>query len=222
VDSAARLTTPTDPAPGLEDEAGALRLLEAYGIPVPAFEVVEGGSDLLDAARRVGYPIVLKTASSVGHKTDVGGVVVGIEDESRLYETYREMSGRLGSRVIVAEQVPDGIEIGLGMVVDEQFGPVVIVSAGGRLIEMMEDRVALLPPVDESAARRALDRLRIRPLLDGFRGGPRGDLDRLADVVVRFSEVATDAAGKISAIDVNPLIVGPEKAVAVDALMTSS
>jgi hypothetical protein len=108
------------------------------------------------------------------------------------------------------------------MVVDEQFGPVVIISAGGRLIELMQDRVALLPPIDGSAARQSLDRLRIRPLLDGFRGGPPADVDRLVDVLVRFSELATDAAATISAIDVNPLIVGPVKTVAADALMTSS
>jgi succinyl-CoA synthetase beta subunit len=213
---------PSDPAHGLEGEAGALRLLDAYGIPVPAFEVVDDEGGLLAAAGRVGYPIVLKTASPIGHKTDVGGVVVDIEDESRLRDAYREMSGRLGGKVMVAELVPAGLEIGLGMVLDEQFGPVVILSAGGHLIELMEDRVALLPPLHDSAVRRALDRLRIRPLLDGFRGGPPAEVDRLIDVIVRFSELATDAAGTISAIDVNPLIVGPAKTVAVDALMTSS
>jgi acyl-CoA synthetase (NDP forming) len=222
MDRAARLTMPSDPGPGLEGEAGALRLLDAYGIPVPALEVIDDEGGLLDAAGRVGYPIVLKTASPIGHKADVGGVVVDIGDESRLHDAYREMSSRLGGKVIVAELVPAGVEIGLGMVVDEQFGPIVIISAGGRLIELMEDRVAVLPPIDRSSARRALDRLRIRPLLDGFRGGPPADVDRLVDVVVRFSELATDAAGTISAIDVNPLIVGPQGTVAVDALMTSS
>jgi succinyl-CoA synthetase beta subunit len=222
MDRAARLTMPSDPAPGLEGESGALRLLDAYGIPVPAFEVVDDEGGLLDAAGRVGYPVVLKTASPIGHKTDVGGVVVDIGDERRLLDAYRELSSRLGAKVMVAELVTPGVEIGLGMVLDEQFGPVVIISSGGRLIELMEDRVALLPPIDGSAARRALDRLRIRPLLDGFRGGPPADVDRLADVVVRFSELATDAAGTVSAIDVNPLIVGPVKTVAVDALMMSS
>jgi hypothetical protein len=221
MDRAGRLTVPSDPVPGLEGEAGALLLLDAYGIPVPAFEVADDEGGVLDAAGRVGYPIVLKTASPIGHKTDLGGVVVDIGDESRLRDAYRVMSSRLGSSVVVAEQVPAGVEVGLGMVVDEQFGPVVIISAGGRLIELMEDRVALLPPIDGPSARRALDRLRIRPLLDGFRGGPPADFDHLVDVVVRFSELATDAAGTISAIDVNPLIVGPVKAVAVDALMTT-
>lgn len=221
VASAARLTAPLDPAAGLEGDAGALRLLAAYGIPVPAFEVVDGESGLLDATGRIGYPLVLKTTGPIGHKTEVQGVVVGIEHETALIDAYRDLSARLGPKVMVAEQVPAGVEIGLGMVVDEQFGPVVVVSAGGRLIELLEDRVALLPPIDGPAAYRALDRLRIRPLLDGFRGGPSADVERLVEVVLRFSELAVDAPGTIAAIDVNPLIAGPENTIAVDALMTS-
>jgi succinyl-CoA synthetase beta subunit len=208
-----------DPALGLGGEAGALRVLGSYGIPVPTFEVVEDESGLLDAAGRLGYPVVLKTASPVGHKTDVGGVVLDIGDESRLLAAYREISHRLGGTVMVTEQVPAGVEIGLGMIVDGQFGPVVIISAGGRLIELMDDRVALLPPVDGLAVRRALDRLRVRPMLDGFRGGPPADIAKLVEVIIRFSELTIDATAKISAIDVNPLIVGPENTVAVDALM---
>ncbi len=113
----------------------------------------------------------------------------------------------------------DGVEIGLGMVDDDQFGPVVIISAGGRLIETMADQVAVLPPIDTAGARRALDRLRIRPLLDGVRGRPPADIDALVEVIARFSELAADGAGQIRAMDVNPVIAGPTGAVAVDALI---
>ena len=105
------------------------------------------------------------------------------------------------------------------MVDDDQFGPVVMISAGGRLIETMADRVAVLPPVDTAGAMRALDRLRIRPLLDGVRGRQPADIDSLAEVIARFSELAADGAGRISAMDVNPVIAGPAGAVAVDALI---
>jgi acyl-CoA synthetase (NDP forming) len=215
-----RLTTPSDVADGLAGDASALEVLAGYGIPVPAFEVVSDESALFAAAGRIGYPLVLKTAASIAHKTDVDGVIVGIQDEARLGADYRDLSARLGPDVVVAEQIASGVEIAVGMVTDPQFGPVVIVSAGGRLIELVGDRVALLPPIDASAARRALDRLRIRPLLDGFRGGPPADIERLVDVIVRFSELAIDAAGQINAIDVNPVIAGPSRSVAVDALMT--
>jgi acyl-CoA synthetase (NDP forming) len=215
-----RLTSQAHPMAGLESEAAALRVLAAYGIPVATFEMADTRFGLLEAAGRIGFPLVLKTASPIGHKTEAGGVFVGIEDEAGLDAAYQDLSARLGPAVMVAEQVPSGVEIGLGMVVDPQFGPVVIVSAGGRLIELMEDRVALLPPFDTSAALRAIDRLRIRPLLDGLRGGRPSNIDLLADVVVRFSEIATDASGEVGAIDVNPVIAGPDQAVAVDALMT--
>jgi succinyl-CoA synthetase beta subunit len=221
IPSGQRVTTPSNVTAGLAGEASALEVLAAYGIPVPRFDVVSGEADLTAAAGRLGYPVVLKTATPIAHKSEERGVLVGIEDEAGLAHAYRDLSARLGPEVTVAEHIEAGVEIALGMVTDPQFGPVVIVSAGGRLIEVMDDRVALLPPVEASAARRALDRLRIRPLLEGFRGGPPADLDRLVDVIVRFSELATDAAGQVNAIDVNPVIAGPDRAVAVDALMTS-
>ncbi len=214
-----RLSRPSNPVPIVEGEAAALQVLLSYGIPVPSYEVVGDEAAVLDAAQRIGYPIVLKTAESVDHKTEMRGVTVGIADEASLGEAYRDLASRLGSEVMVAEQIPDGVDIGLGMVHDEQFGPVVIISAGGQLIEILADRVAVLPPVDKAGAIRALDRLRIRPVLDGVRGRPPSDIDSLAEVIARFSELAADGAGLIGAMDVNPVIAGPAGAVAVDALI---
>ena len=214
-----RLSRPSSPAPIRAGEATALQVLFSYGVPVPRFEIVGDEAASLEAGGRIGFPLVMKTAESVDHKTDVGGVVVGIADVSGLGEAYRQMATRLGPQVMLAEHIPEGVEIGLGMVDDEQFGPVVMISAGGRLIETMADRVAVLPPIDTAGARRALDRLRIRPLLDGVRGRPPVDIGALAEVIARFSELAADGAGHIKAIDVNPVIAGPTGSVAVDALI---
>ena len=214
-----RLSPPSNAVPMVAGEAAALQFLDSYGIPVPRFEVVGDEAALLAAAERIGYPIVLKTAESVDHKTEKGGVVVGLEDQARLGEAYRDLASRLGPRVLAAEQIPHGVEMGLGMIDDEQFGPVVIISAGGGLIETMADRVAVLPPIDMPGALRALDGLRLRPLLDGVRGGPPADIGSLAEVIARFSELAADGAGKIRAMDINPVIAGPTGAVAVDALI---
>ncbi len=214
-----RLSLPSNGVPIVVGEAAALQLLDSYGIPVPRFEVVGDEAALSEAAKRIGYPVVLKTAESVDHKTEMGGVLVGLADEAGLRDAYRDLASRLGLLVLVAEQIPEGVEIGLGMVDDDQFGPVVMVSAGGRLIETMADRVAVLPPVDTAGAMRALDRLRIRPLLDGVRGRPPADIDALAEVIARFSEMAADGAGQISAMDVNPVIAGLAGTVAVDALI---
>jgi acyl-CoA synthetase (NDP forming) len=202
-----------------DGEKAALAMLSEYGITVPSVEEAQNERDLLELASDVGYPVVLKTAEAVDHKSDSGGVVVGIPGRGALVEAYRRLAAELGPRVLVSALVPSGVELGLGLVTDEQFGPVVIVSAGGTLIEVLDDRVALLPPVDTSRAIEALDRLRIRPLLDGFRGLPAADLGALGEAIARFSELALDAVGVIAAIDVNPVIAGPTGAVAVDALM---
>jgi hypothetical protein len=95
---------------------------------------------------------------------------------------------------------------------------VVLVSAGGTLIELIGDRVALLPPFDEPRARQAIDRLAARPLLDGNRGAPPVDIGAFVDLVVRFSEMVMDQRDRLSSVDLNPVICGPGGAVAVDAL----
>jgi acyl-CoA synthetase (NDP forming) len=214
-----RVSLVGDPAPGTAGESAALSVVRSYGIPTPDLAEVGSEDEAVEAALQFGYPVVLKTADSVDHKTEIGGVLTGIADETALRKAYQELSDRLGSKAVVAQMVPSGVEVGLGMITDPQFGPVVILSAGGSLIEVMRDRVALLPPVDLPRARAALERLSIRPLFDGVRGKPPVNLDALADVVVRFSEMSVDAVGRLSAIDVNPVIVGPERSVAVDALM---
>jgi acyl-CoA synthetase (NDP forming) len=196
-----------------------LGLLAAYGIPTPSVIDAEDEVTLLAAATEIGYPLVLKTAEPFDHKAEVGGVMVGIPDEPSLLVAYRDLSARLGPKAMVCEQIRGGVEVGLGMITDDQFGPVILISAGGTLIEMLSDRVALLPRVDSTRALRALERLQIRPLLDGARGAIPVDIDALAEVIVRFSELVIDGADFIDAIDVNPVIAGRTGSVAVDALI---
>ncbi len=216
---APRLTAPGAPGPGTAGEAAGLAVLASYGIPVPAFAEVSTVEETLAAGSALGFPVVLKSTQAGDHKTDRGGVVTGIDSEASLERVYREMSEGLGPAALVAEMISPGVEVGLGMITDAQFGPVTILSAGGTLIEVLEDRVAILPPVDVGRARMALERLSMRRLFDGTRGSPAVDLDLLAELVVRFSELAVDAGGTLSSIDVNPVIAGPERSVAVDVLM---
>jgi acyl-CoA synthetase (NDP forming) len=202
--------------PGAESEP-IWGLLAAYGIVTPRRRVVEDEAGLIEAAEEIGYPLVLKT-TAVAHKTESAGVVLGVSDRGDLARAYRDLRRRLGPVVAVCEQVPAGVELGVGMVNDPQFGPVVLVSAGGTLIELMDDRVALLPPFDASRVSLAIDQLQARPLLDGHRGAPPADIGALADLVVRFSEMVTDHGDRLSSVDLNPVICGPYGAVAVDAL----
>jgi hypothetical protein len=114
---------------------------------------------------------------------------------------------------------PPGVELALGIVRDEQFGPMVMVAAGGVLIEVLKDRRFALPSVDEEAARKLLDRLALRPLLDGVRGQPPADVGAIANAVARLSVLAEELGDCLNALDVNPLIAGPDGCVAVDVLV---
>lgn len=200
------------------DEAQGLALLAAYGIPVVAHQVVDNESDAAAEARRLGYPVALKTAMpDILHKTEHSGVRLGLADDAAVRSAWRDLERRLGPRAIVARMVPRGVELALGMVRDPQFGPVVVVGAGGVLIDLLSDRRAALPPFGPATARRLIDALSIRRLLDGHRGAPAVDVDALAFVVSRFSALATDLADCIREIDINPIVCGREIA-AVDAL----
>jgi hypothetical protein len=114
------------------------------------------------------------------------------------------------------------VELALGVVGDPQFGPLVMVAAGGLLVEVMGDRRFALPPVGHRQALAMLDRLALRPLLDGTRGAPPADLDAVADAIVRLSTLAVDLGDQLAALDVNPLVAGPGGCLAVDALVVAA
>src|SRR5215204_1334101 len=199
-------------------EARALELLADYGVPVARTVAATDLDGCLAAATRQGYPVAIKTATA-SHKTELGGVVLGISDEDALAAAYREMSSRLGPAVTVQEMVEPGVEMALGVARDPQFGPLVMVAAGGVLIETFGDRRLALPPLDAVRASTLIDRLDARPVLDGVRGAPPADVNALARALSRLSLLARDLGDLIDALDVNPVIVGPRGCVAVDALV---
>jgi acyl-CoA synthetase (NDP forming) len=199
-------------------EARALEMLADYGVPVARTAAAIDLNGVLAAAGRLGYPVALKTAAA-SHKTDLGGVTLSIGDINALAAAYREMSTRLGPAVTVQEMAEPGMEMALGVAHDPQFGPLVMVAAGGVLIETLEDRRLALPPLDEVRASGLIDRLHARPLLDGVRGAPPADVNALSGALSRLSLLAMDLGDLIGAVDVNPLIVGPHGCLAVDALV---
>jgi acetate---CoA ligase (ADP-forming) len=202
-------------------EVRALELLADYGVPVARTAMATDLDGCLAAATRLGYPVAIKTAAA-SHKTELGGVVLGVSDEDALAAAYEEMSLRLGPAVTVQEMVEPGVEMALGVARDPQFGPLVLVAAGGVLIETFGDRRLALPPLDEIRASRLIDRLDARPLLDGVRGAPPANVYSLARALSRLSLLARDLGDLIGAIDVNPIIVGPRGCAAVDALVEPS
>jgi acyl-CoA synthetase (NDP forming) len=201
-------------------EIDGLSLLADYGIRIVEAKAARTLDEVVAAAEAIGYPVAIKTANpDVAHKSDVGGVILGRSNADAVREAYATIAERLGPQVTVAAMAPPGVEVALGIVRDPMFGRLVLVAAGGILVELLQDRKLGLPPLDENAARRLIGGLASRKLLDGFRGAPPADVDALAHAVSRLSALALDLGDHIAALDVNPVIVSSTGCVAVDALV---
>jgi len=201
-------------------ETNALALLRDYGIATVDAVEVDNADDAIGAAEKIGWPVVAKTAEAgIPHKTDAGGVIVGIQTAEELRCSYAALHDRLGRRVLIERYVPGRVELSLGIVYDMQFGPLVMVGAGGVLIEVLADRRFALPPLNETRARGLIESLAVARLLRGWRSRPPADTDAIVDALVALSRLAIDFEGLVEEVDVNPLIVGPDGCVAVDALI---
>jgi acyl-CoA synthetase (NDP forming) len=201
-------------------EGDALDLLDAYGMATPSRRRAATHADAILAADAIGYPVVLKTAvAGIAHKSDVGGVWLDLRDATAVGVAYDDLALRLGPEVLVQAMVGKGVEAALGAVNDPDFGPYAMVAAGGILIELIEDRAVSLAPLSRAKAGELVDRLRLRRLLAGLRGAPPADAAALADALWRLSHLAFDLRAYLAEVDVNPVLVRPEGAVAVDALV---
>ncbi len=201
-------------------EFEALSLLADYGMAVPQMRVVMRLDEAITAAEAIGYPVVLKTAMpGILHKTDVGGVKLNLRNRSDVIEAYGELAAHLGPMALVSEMASHGVELAFGLLNDRQFGPLVMIAGGGVFIEMLKDKQVALAPMDLGAAYRCINALKIRPMLDGFRGVPPCDLKALAHALSRFSVLADDLGDLIAELDINPVMVSSKGCVAVDALV---
>ncbi len=206
--------------PNAWSETEALTLLADYGISVVAHRPADDLQGALAAAKKIGYPVALKTAApGVLHKTDSGGVFLDLADATQLEAAYRAVSAVLGPAVLVAAMASPGLELALGAVNDPQFGTVILAAAGGTLIELISDRSVALPPIGEAAATRMIDRLKVRKLLDGARGRQPVAVALVTHCLLALSWLCCDLGDLIESLDVNPLIAGPDSSVAVDALL---
>ncbi len=206
------------------DEFESSALLTDFGMPVNPVRLADTEAAVQVAATAVGFPVVLKTAATgITHKTDRDGVRLNLGDDEALVAAYRDISARLGPRVLVSHMIDvAGIEMMIGMTRDEQFGPLVIFGFGGVNAEVFKDCAYALPPIDTLTVRRLLDALKMRPLLDGHRGGEPVAINRFCETVARFSRIAANLGDVITEIDLNPVIVSSEGCVAVDALVVGN
>ena len=204
------------------DEAESSRLLRDFGVNANACSLVDNEAQLLEAARDYGYPIVLKTAMpGITHKTDRGGVVLGIGNEQELRDAYGAMRDRLGPLALLAPMLEAGVEMILGTRRDPQFGPVIMLGFGGIHAELIKDVRFALPPFDWQTAERLLAGLKMRKLLDGARGRAPADVRAFCDMAAKFSVMVDALRDYIQEIDINPVIVTASGATAVDALVVT-
>ena len=200
--------------------AVARALLEAYGVSFPRERAARTLGEALSAAREIGYPLVAKTARpDVLHRTEAGGVVVGVRDEEDLKRAVGAIEARLGpGPLLIQEEVSRGLELLVGGRRDPSFGPTVLVGLGGVLTELLRDASIGLAPLSHDAARAMLVEGRRAALLRGFRGAPAVDEDAITAVLVAIGDLLVDHAA-IAELDLNPLIASEARLVAVDALI---
>lgn len=202
-------------------------LLETYGIPTTMPYPADSADQAVELAKKIGYPVVLKIYSpDITHKTDVGGVALNLEDEHMVRQAFDKIILSAKTKMPQAKingvtiqpmvSSKDGVEMILGIKKDPVFDTVMLAGMGGIGAELFKDKSLGFPPLNERLARRMLESLKIWPLLQGFRGRPAANLDKLIEVLIRLSYLAADYP-EITELDINPLLVTPDNVVALDA-----
>ncbi|AYD40384.1 CoA-binding protein [Clostridium fermenticellae] len=200
-------------------EIESKNLLRKYGMPVGDAYIVKDESEALDAAQKLGYPLVMKIESAdILHKSDVGGVKLNINSEKEVLSTYHEILVNVSNHkpeakingILMEKMMPKGMEVIIGVNNDAQFGPMVLVGLGGVFVEIFKD-VSLYPaPINKAEAEKMLKKLKSYKMLTGYRGGLHYDLEALKDMIVKISNFADKNKNVLSEVDINPLFVYPE------------
>lgn len=207
-------------------EHEALELVASYGVPVPRWKLARSPEEAAEAAREIGGPVVLKIVSpQVVHKSDVGGVLVGVSSPEEAAEAYRRIIEDVKRRVpgaevvgvLVQEMAPPGaVEVVVGAIRDPVFGPAVMFGLGGVFVEIFQDVSFRVAPFTRSDAEEMIAEVKAYRLLKGYRGKPPRDLEALKDVVMAAQRIMLDNP-EVAEMDLNPVMSYPEGALAVDA-----
>ena len=222
------IQVPADLPGGFLTEPDARRLLEAAGIPTTRWQFAADTEAAVQAARALGDAVAIKAVSArIVHKSDIGGVKLGLRGDAAVRQACNDIAAAARAAgvetldgFLVTEMWRADTELILGVQRDPDFGPLVMVGAGGVLVELMKD-VQLAPaPLSHATARAMLGRLRCLPLLTGYRGRPAADLDAIADTMVRLGALAADASARLSELDINPLFIAGDRIAAADARAT--
>ncbi len=204
------------------DEWQSKAELSAAGLPIPEGRLCER-DETAEAAEALGFPVVLKGVSAdMAHKSEVGAVVVNLEDADAVTRATAGMATGL-QRFLVERLVgPTVAEIIIGVNRDETFGLTLLIGAGGTLVELLDDTVSLLLPIQRQEIETAIGSLRITKIVASYRGAGQGDFNAVVDAAVAIAQYAVDNNNRLAELDINPLIVLPEGVVAADAYIQKS
>lgn len=205
-------------------EPDAKKIFSEAGLSVPGFHFSTSRKDAFRDAREIGYPLVAKIVSpNALHKSDVGGVVVGVGTDDQLGEIFERFSRFEGFLGIHLEEMVDGVELIVGAKIDPQFGPVILLGMGGTGVEIYQDTAIRMAPLVRKDVESMVCALKARRLLEGYRGAPPVDMEKLTQTLLRFSELVMEMAGRIESIDLNPVMCTADTCVIADArIMTKS
>ena len=199
-------------------EPDAKRLFRLAGFDVPRFMLARTPEEAVHFAHEIGYPVVAKVVSPrILHKTDVGGVAVGIADAGRLEEVFRRFQGMEGFLGVIVEEIVSGVELILGAKIDLQFGPMILLGMGGIGVEIYQDVALRMAPLAGKDVRSMIGGLKARRLLEGYRGAEKVDREKLTETILAFSSVVMELQGRIESIDINPLLCSSRRCVVADA-----
>ena len=203
-------------------EADALNMFFDLGLNANESKIINNEEELLSKAKAMDFPLVLKTAvEDVYHKSELNGVYLNIDSEEKLRLSYEQLQEQHPGKALLARMIQsEGIEMIVGMTTDQQLGPMVTIGFGGYYAEALNDTVTMMPPFSKQAAKEALKSLKMKSLFKGYRGSKPVDLDAFAEFASRFSMIALELSNQICEIDLNPVILGSDICIAVDALIS--
>jgi acetyl coenzyme A synthetase (ADP forming)-like protein len=202
---------------GYLDPVSTFRVLELYGVPLARWRLARNGAEAADAAREIGFPVVLKAVSpGLIHKSDVGAVRLDLRDETEFAKAAAEMEARTTAAghplegFLVQEMARGGHEVIFGITTDPRFGPLLMFGLGGKYVEVFQDVRFAVTPLDAEEAREVVHGIRGFKLLEGVRGEPGADRELLAEILLRLAQLS-QRHPRIRELDINPFLAGPDR-----------
>ncbi|MGD8565802.1 MAG: acetate--CoA ligase family protein [Candidatus Bathyarchaeota archaeon] len=206
-------------------EPEAKEICKFYEIPVTTFEVADSRKKAIEYAEKIGYPVVLKIVSpDIIHKSDVGGVIINVENQNDVEKAYNKIMSAVKTKkprsrikgILVQEMAPSSTEIIVGSIKDPQFGPTLMFGLGGIFVEVYKDTTFRIAPITIDEAKEMISEIKAYPLLKGYRGQPKADIDAIAKVLMKTSQLVMNHQ-EIKELDLNPIMVYENGLKTVDA-----